>query len=373
MAWSFRSRIGFRLAALLALMAAAAVAMFVNFYDIEVARRQLGREQSVLRSGWLAAGRLEDLSLGLGRTGKESRLLREGLLEAAGRIKGLGNAPAASFVSGELLASLADLSQRASLLADPILSAEEQARQSESLRLEAREASNRLSSAFEQREIQANQDIHFILKRQFLLLAVLVGSLLLLALIVFLPLARAMLNQRRELLEARETLAKLAVIDPLTKTYNQKKLREVGLLEIERAKRYHAPLSAMFIDVDEYRDHNAALGYESGDRILSDLAELLRRSIRVTDMLFRWRGGRFLLLAPHIEEDQAAGFAEKLRLAVESSDLAPGRSVTISLGYGELQPGEDLEAFILRLKTALSRAQAKGRSQCAPAERLAAA
>ncbi|MDK2956281.1 MAG: diguanylate cyclase [Desulfovibrionales bacterium] len=373
MAWTLQSRLGLRLAVLLAVMAAAAVVMFVNFYKIEVARRQLDREQNVLRTGVLAAGRLEDLSLGLGRTGEKGRLVQEGLTRVAGRIKTLGNAPAGSFLSGDSLASLANLSQMALLMADPTLPADEQERQSETLRLEAKEAAGRLADALGKLEIEARADVQSLFKQQFVLLAVALGSLLLLAVGVLLPLARGVLSQRRELARTRETLAKLATIDPLTKTYNRKKLREVGQLEIERAKRYHAPLSAMLIDVDGYRSHNAALGYEGGDRMLADLADLLRRSIRVTDMLFRWRGGRFLVLAPHIEEDQAAGFAEKLRLAAESAELAPGRSVTISLGYGELQPGEDLDAFILRLKAALSRAQANGKSQCAPADHSAPA
>jgi diguanylate cyclase (GGDEF)-like protein len=371
MAWTLRHKLGLRMAVLLAVLAVAAGAMFVNFYEMEVTRQRLDRVRSVLHQGLRASERLEDLSLALGGQGAVGKQVRQGLEQAVGDIRELRRGRSAGALPGGVRQPLAELAELAGLLADPELKPGQRAQQADSLRLSARSTAQRLRLQLDEMSFEANSSIQAILKQQLILLAVVAGCLVLLAAAVFIPLGRAVLDQRRELKEARETLSRLAVIDPLTKAFNRRKLQEAGLLEVERSRRYKAPLSAVMFDIDGFRVLNEALGYEGGDRLLADLADLVRQAIRITDMLFRWRDGRFLILAPHIDADQAGGFAEKIRALVEASDLASGRKVTISLGYGQHHPGEDLDAFFSRIKQALAEAKTQGRNRAVMAPQLA--
>ncbi|MFW5837189.1 MAG: GGDEF domain-containing protein [Desulfovibrionaceae bacterium] len=359
-----RHKLGLRMAILLALLGGAAGMMFVNFYEVEVTRQRLDQARSTMQEGLRLAEFLEGLGLALGAGGEEGRIVRRALEQAAEDVLGLQRRTGLRALPHDVRGPLGEVAQRAELLADRGFDVADRGRQGEALRLEVRDAAQRLRLALDELEKKSAGNIKSILKRQLLLLAVVGGCLVLLALVVFLPMARAVFEMRREINESRETLRQLSVIDPLTKAFNRRKLQEACLLEIERARRYRAPLSALMLDIDYYRALNDALGYEGGDRLLADLAELIRRSVRITDILFRWRGGRFLVLAPHIDAAQAARFAEKLRSVVEQADLAPGRKATISIGYGQHKPGENLDGFVNRLKRALAQAKAQGRNQC---------
>lgn len=159
--------------------------------------------------------------------------------------------------------------------------------------------------------------------------------------------------------ELTRKLDQFQTIDELTKAYNRHMLDQVLSREVESVRRYKADVAGIMFDADGFKRINEKHGYKSGDKILYHLARIIRRSIRKTDYLFRWRGGRFIVLAVHVNLEQATRFAEKLRRTVEKTDFG-GIRLTISLGLTEVRGEDTTDSFVARLKQALQGAKKQG-------------
>src|SRR5690606_15620269 len=102
-----------------------------------------------------------------------------------------------------------------------------------------------------------------------------------------------------------------------------------------------------------------------GDRVLRELAELLRGQLRSTDWLVRWGGEEFVVLLPSVRTGHVATLAENLRKAVEAHAFESGvpAPVTVSVGAALQGPGEDFEALFKRADEALYEAKHQGRNR----------
>lgn len=127
--------------------------------------------------------------------------------------------------------------------------------------------------------------------------------------------------------------------DPLTGIYGRSYLEERLDEELASARGKGSPLSVMMIDVDHLAGVNDSHGRLAGDEVLAGVARVLRASVRGTDVLARYGGGKFALIAPNTPLDDAHCLAERLRCAVGTSSLV-WRSgvlrVTISIGVASL-------------------------------------
>lgn len=141
----------------------------------------------------------------------------------------------------------------------------------------------------------------------------------------------------------------LASIDVLTGAL----LRGAGMLELEReharAERTDQPLALAFIDVDHLKERNDSRGHAAGDRMLREVAETLRASLRAYDVVIRYGGDEFVCALPGMDLVDATA-----RLAIVNTTLAyadePG---SVTIGLAELQPGESVERLIARADAAL--------------------
>jgi methyl-accepting chemotaxis protein len=86
-------------------------------------------------------------------------------------------------------------------------------------------------------------------------------------------LALAFDNMREELRQNRQKLEELSVTDGLTALYNRRYLEAKLEEEVIRAKRFHHPLSLIFIDIDHFKQYNDSYGHQEGDKVLKGLAE----------------------------------------------------------------------------------------------------
>lgn len=164
-------------------------------------------------------------------------------------------------------------------------------------------------------------------------------------------------------LRLQERLRKLGITDALTGVYNRRHMdKEVGEA-IERHKRYGADSSLLLVDIDFFKSVNDEVGHTAGDRALKEIAALMRRSLRKLDLVFRIGGEEFLVLLPDVKEAGAAEAAEKLRREVASAEFLPGRNITVSIGVGEIAPGEAREQWIRRIDRALYAAKGAGRNR----------
>lgn len=104
-------------------------------------------------------------------------------------------------------------------------------------------------------------------------------------------------------------LRRMATTDPLTGLYNRRSLERFLARETERSRRYGEPLSALWVDIDEFKRINDQFGHLAGDRVLQQAAELLAQSVRAVDVVFRYGGDEFIVLLPNTDRDRA----EKVR------------------------------------------------------------
>lgn len=159
-----------------------------------------------------------------------------------------------------------------------------------------------------------------------------------------------------------EQLQKLSVHDDLTKVYNRHKFEAVAERELENTRRYSSALSGIIFDIDDFKAINEEQGYRAGDKLLANLARFVDGKLRSTDYVFRWRGGKFIILAPHTDIDKAAIVAEKLRQIVAHKLFGGKIRMTLSLGVVQGTDKDSLDSFIHRLQSSLTSAKNQGKN-----------
>ena len=142
-----------------------------------------------------------------------------------------------------------------------------------------------------------------------------------------------------------------ARVDALTAAPNRYALAEALAAEQARVRRGGRTAALCFLDLDRFKTVNDTYGYAAGDRLLVDVHERLRGELRASDLVFRWGGEEFVVLAPHVERAELADFAERLRLLLSTRPFAiDGRPRTITGSVGAVlldggRPADDaLEA-----------------------------
>ena len=166
----------------------------------------------------------------------------------------------------------------------------------------------------------------------------------------------------------QEQLRHLAETDPLTNTYNRRALMEKLEQEMDRAARYATMLTCMMNDNDNFKQINDTYGHLVGDKILKQLAALLKREQRSVDLVARYGGEEFVLLLPETTLTESRNFAERILKRVASHDFGEaGRPVrvTISIGLASY-PNEkvgDGESLLNLADNHLYRAKNEGRNR----------
>jgi diguanylate cyclase (GGDEF)-like protein len=159
-----------------------------------------------------------------------------------------------------------------------------------------------------------------------------------------------------------DTLERLAVTDPLTGLANRRGGERSVASEISRARRQRTALSCIFIDIDNFKRINDTFGHQAGDRLLREISDLLRHTLRAYDILVRWGGEEFLLILPGVALDQARRLAERIRAAVERLDTQGLGPVTISAGTAALDANYDFETMLMAADRRLYEAKSNGRN-----------
>ena len=164
-----------------------------------------------------------------------------------------------------------------------------------------------------------------------------------------------------------------ALVDGLTGLANRRAASDALHAEAARAQRLETPLSVVLADLDEFKDVNDVHGHAVGDEVLRVFAEVLRETLRESDVAGRWGGEEFLLLLPGADEEGAAQLADRLRVALADRDIsgAPGLRVTASFGVAEYAGQSNTEQLVDAADSALYRAKRAGRDRVERAVRAA--
>lgn len=183
---------------------------------------------------------------------------------------------------------------------------------------------------------------------------------------------KALIAQKREfeaMLRAYHSAKHRAVTDGLTGLFNHAYFVEKLSRKAELAERSGQPLSLIMLDVDRFKHFNDTNGHEAGNELLKDLARLMERCFRRSDLLARYGGEEFVVLLPNTPKSQAAMLAERLRRRVAEYPFAgresqPDGRLTVSLGVASLPSDTDDPKQLLELADrALYRAKQQGRNR----------
>jgi len=157
----------------------------------------------------------------------------------------------------------------------------------------------------------------------------------------------------------------LASRDPLTGVQNRMALSSALQREVDLAQRQELPLSMLVIDIDHFKSFNDKHGHAFGDDVLVAVSQTIANTIRRSDLLFRYGGEEFVILASHTGEDGAMLLAERIRQNVAALQTVRGRStgITVSIGVTRLQETESATEFFERTDKALYSAKQDGRNR----------
>jgi two-component system cell cycle response regulator len=165
-----------------------------------------------------------------------------------------------------------------------------------------------------------------------------------------------------------DAMRQLAETDALTGLHNRRTLDQRLRQEVERASRYGTVLTCIMIDIDHFKLTNDVHGHQTGDRILVQFAELLRREQRSIDVVARFGGEEFVVLLPETGTAGARLFAERILRRVSNAAFGEPDtpiSVTVSIGIASF-PDErtvDAESLLRLADRNLLRAKSDGRNR----------
>lgn len=163
-------------------------------------------------------------------------------------------------------------------------------------------------------------------------------------------------------------LEDMAVTDKLTGIGNRQLLDIALDQSLKLRRRVPLPLSVLLIDIDRFKTINDTRGHLKGDEAIRSVAQILKERARESDLLARWGGEEFILLAHNCRLSHAQELAETLRDAIATSAvLSPddGLRVTVSCGVAECSDDDDAETLVGRADRALYRAKEEGRNRVA--------
>ena len=176
--------------------------------------------------------------------------------------------------------------------------------------------------------------------------------------------------QRMDALEAavQRRLNDAVFTDALTGAHNRRYMDLRLAEEFSFARRHLRPLSLLLLDIDHFKAVNDNHGHQAGDDVLRGLSGMLRRFIRREDVLCRYGGEEFLIIARGITQAQGMMFAERVRDVVSRTPMASEKNpltVTVSIGVATYtqDPDDTLKTVMGRADQALYRAKNGGRNR----------
>jgi diguanylate cyclase (GGDEF)-like protein len=169
------------------------------------------------------------------------------------------------------------------------------------------------------------------------------------------------------LFAAQERLRFQATHDSLTGIWNRGALLELTRAELERGHRNQSPVAALMLDIDHFKQVNDNFGHMAGDSVLHEVARRLAAGVRVYDLIGRYGGEEFLVLAG-LELERAREYAERLRSSVDSQMIEIAghtQTVSVSIGVAIAEPPGPWEFtdLIQRADAAMYSAKQAGRNR----------
>jgi two-component system, cell cycle response regulator len=160
-----------------------------------------------------------------------------------------------------------------------------------------------------------------------------------------------------------------AIYDGLTGLHNQTYFKKFLEMELKRADRQRYPLGLMIIDIDDFKKINDRFGHLSGDLIIKDLAQVIKKNTREVDLSARYGGDEFVVVLPYTDQNETVRIVERIQKAVaryrESEEsLLQLESLTLSFGIAFFPyQGATMEELIRNADQSLYRSKQEGKNR----------
>ncbi|WLG94594.1 GGDEF domain-containing protein [Pseudomonas sp. FP198] len=154
-----------------------------------------------------------------------------------------------------------------------------------------------------------------------------------------------------------------AILDGLTELPNRRGFDLLAVQALHEAQREPRPLSALLLEVDDFKRLDANHGHVACDQLLTGFARDLTDTLRHSDIVCRWSADAFVLLLKDTDGQNALKIAEKIRQRIEQQRyFCSGKQlrITISIGLTTLQDKDSLHSLLSRADHALQRARQTG-------------
>jgi diguanylate cyclase (GGDEF)-like protein len=147
----------------------------------------------------------------------------------------------------------------------------------------------------------------------------------------------------------KQVIEQQSFTDPLTEIYNRRSLDDIAGRFISHARRRTLPLTFLMIDMDKFKDINSRFGHLTGDFVLSEVASLLKQSIRGCDAVVRYGGDEFMILLADTDSEGAQCVVARIgKHLTEWNDARHVESLELSLSIGmaEWHDGQTLDEVL---------------------------
>ena len=158
-------------------------------------------------------------------------------------------------------------------------------------------------------------------------------------------------------------LKRLSITDKLTGLNNRIKIDEVLSSNLHMFERYDNVFSVILIDIDHFKKVNDTYGHPVGDEILKEFAKILKKHARITDVVGRWGGEEFMIIASETDSVGATKFATIIKKAINDYEFPKIGKVTASFGLSQIGVGDSIEEVVNRADLALYSAKESGRNR----------
>jgi diguanylate cyclase (GGDEF)-like protein len=169
------------------------------------------------------------------------------------------------------------------------------------------------------------------------------------------------------LLQAKDTLQRVAMYDTLTGTLNQKAFLNYSRGELERARRSQASFSLIALDIDNFKSINDKFGENIGNDVLKVIAQAIREKSRPYDGVGRYEADMFLITLPGVIGQDAEKMADRILKGILNTNISllDGREINIGISAGvvcsaRITASTQIEAIIEHAKEAVAHAKREG-------------
>jgi diguanylate cyclase (GGDEF)-like protein len=168
-----------------------------------------------------------------------------------------------------------------------------------------------------------------------------------------------------QLVQQVKTLEETSNLDPLTKVYNRRALSSY-LDEICSKENISYELHLLILDVDDFKIINDTYGHVAGDKILIFLANILKKTLREGDKIFRYGGEEFVIVLNRIDNSHCKNITNRLLELVRKNKLIyKGQNIqmTVSIGASKYKENDTPDGLLSRADKALYKAKHSGKNR----------